>query len=237
MKKHAAITLGLIMAAGTAQAGLDLNTNVAVGLNADTSLQQQFATLDTDGDGVISREEAKASSKLNSEFGTLDKDANDKLTASEFNAGLKAQGEGVLSKTGDALGNAATSVGAGLSAGAHKTGEVASTVAAKTKAGAKAGAHKTRELVGTAANKTKAGVSAGVDAVGDAAAGVQVNLSTALSTRFNGLDANNDGVLSKKEVKADAGINSQFAGADENGDGQLSKAEFKAAVDASANTQ
>ncbi len=53
----------------------------AAGAKTDT-----FKTLDKDGDGQLTAEEAAGHAELNSHFTTLDKNADGKLSADEFKA-------------------------------------------------------------------------------------------------------------------------------------------------------
>ena len=51
--------------------------------NTDTALPD-FATLDTNGDGAISKDEAREQSLVASRFGELDGDKNGKLSSDEY---------------------------------------------------------------------------------------------------------------------------------------------------------
>ena len=60
---------------------------------ADTTLATEnqwpeFATLDTNGDGVISKDEARAQGLVASRFGELDGDKNGTLSSDEYKKGL-----------------------------------------------------------------------------------------------------------------------------------------------------
>lgn len=48
----------------------------------------EFSTLDTDGDGAISNEEARAQGLVASRFGELDGDKDGKLSSDEYKKGL-----------------------------------------------------------------------------------------------------------------------------------------------------
>jgi hypothetical protein len=53
--------------------------------NATTESQwPEFATLDTNGDGAISQDEARSQSLVASRFGEIDGDQNGKLSADEY---------------------------------------------------------------------------------------------------------------------------------------------------------
>lgn len=58
--------------------------------SADTS-SMDYSKLDTNGDGVISKDEAKGDANLSSQFSTLDTDKDGKLSSSEL---AKAKSKG-----------------------------------------------------------------------------------------------------------------------------------------------
>src|SRR5262245_14814518 len=57
--------------------------------NAADNQWPDFATLDKNGDGSISKDEAKAQSLLASRFQEIDRDADGKLSAAEYNGARK----------------------------------------------------------------------------------------------------------------------------------------------------
>lgn len=83
MKRTIAVTAFLLsfsVAAGAA--GTSGAATGGASMGADHSAQ--FKTLDTNGDGVISKEEAKKDAKLSGNFSTLDKNQDGRLDNTEF---------------------------------------------------------------------------------------------------------------------------------------------------------
>lgn len=221
MVKRITIAAALLAVAGMANAadadaGLSLGVSVGgieIGLNADASISEQFAALDKNGDGVISRAEADASGKVASNFGAFDNSGDGALTMSEFKAGLQARAEGAVDAAKD---KAAAAVQAGVATASNAAEQVRS----KVSAGIQAGADAATEAV----SKVSAGLSAGASAAAD--------LSADLQQRFASLDSDGNGVITQAEAGADLDVS--FAAADTNGDGVLTAAEFGASVEAGA---
>ena len=71
--------LAAVLACSTALAGEE--TTKATGNNE----WPEFSTLDTNGDGNISKDEAKAQSLLASRYSEIDNDMDGKLSAEEYN--------------------------------------------------------------------------------------------------------------------------------------------------------
>ncbi len=83
MKKQLAITVLAVsfsMAAGADSLSGNASGKAGVGVQG----QAQFKDLDTNGDGVISKEEAQGHSQISSKFSDLDKNRNGKLEQGEF---------------------------------------------------------------------------------------------------------------------------------------------------------
>lgn len=236
--RHANLPLAAaaaLLCAGTAQAvDLGLNTRINIGVNAETSLTEQFRALDANNDGVITESEAEANTSLASMFDTYDKDNSGTLTSAEYKTSLRAEADQSLTEKAKA----------GAKAGYGETKEAAGKAAGAVKSGAKAGYEASKDAAGAVANKTKAGVSATADAAAGlandsrkaaaASANAGVELSSKLAALFQNLDGNDDGVLTRTEASADADIESHFDVADDNDDDLLNKAEFKVAANARA---
>jgi Ca2+-binding EF-hand superfamily protein len=80
--------LAAVLAAGAAFA--QQTPPPASNTNADTS-SMDYSKLDANGDGVISKDEAKGDANLSAQFSTLDTDHDGKLSSAEL-AKAKAKG-------------------------------------------------------------------------------------------------------------------------------------------------
>lgn len=100
----------------------------------------------------------------------------------------------------------------------------------------------TADTAGEATGNTAGSLDSGVNTdLGGVNANTQTRTKTDLKARgsvdmeqrFNEVDANGDGQISKAEARADSKLNAAFDEADASGDGNLNRSEFESALSAS----
>lgn len=100
MIKQTAITLGLMMATGTAFAG-EGHAEASMGVESDVPLTQSFAELDADSDGQINWSEAEANGMAKTAFQSAETTEDGSLSMAEFQAAVEARADGVVGEAAE----------------------------------------------------------------------------------------------------------------------------------------
>jgi Ca2+-binding EF-hand superfamily protein len=176
-----------------------------------------FDRLDTNRDGYISLEEARAHPEVADQFSRLDRDGDGRLSRSELEGmtaplattpppgGVADVREGAIEER-QRLG---VTPGAGAAIGGAAAGGMAATTPPEATTPPPGGTADVRE------GALKPQETPGVAAAGDTAA------------MFDRLDTNQDGYISLEEARAHPEVADQFSRLDRDGDGRLSRSEFE----------